>query len=266
MSVWTAMGLAWGVLAVVMLVLWLVQRRTGNAAIVDVAWSFGTGLTAAALALAADGAPERKWLVAALAAAWGLRLGVHLWDRVAGDAEEDVRYRELRRRHGGNVQAFLFGFFQLQAAWAVLFAVPMMVAARSPSPGLQATDFAGVAVWLLAVAGEWTADRQLARFRRDPANRGQVCRRGLWAWSRHPNYFFEWIHWWAYPLIGLGAPQWWITLLGPVVMLAFLWKITGIPLLEERMVESRGEAYREYQRTTSAFFPLPPKDAEGESS
>jgi len=261
MSLWAALGIAWAAMAAVMLALWLVQRRTGNAAIVDVAWSFGTGFAAAGLAVAADGAPERRWLVAALAAGWGLRLGIHLAARVAGDAEEDVRYREFRRRYGGDVQRFLFGFFQLQALWAVLFAVPMMAAARNPVPGLGLTDLAGVAVWVLAVAGEGLADRQLARFRRDPANRGKVCRRGLWAWSRHPNYFFEWIHWWAYPLIGIGAPHAWITLLGPVVMLAFLWKITGIPLLEERMLESRGEAYREYQRTTSAFFPLPPRGA-----
>jgi steroid 5-alpha reductase family enzyme len=246
-------------MAVVMGVLWLVQRRTHNAAIVDVAWSFGTGLLAIGFAFATDGWLPRRILVAALAGIWGLRLGAHLWVRLRADVEEDVRYRELRRQHGGNVQAFLFGFFQLQAVWAVLFAIPMLFAARNPTSAFGLLDGLGVLVWIVALGGEGVADRQLARFRSDPANRGAVCRTGLWRWSRHPNYFFEWIHWWAYVAIGIAGPFGWITLFGPLAMIVFLLKITGIPLLEQRLLESRGDAYREYQRTTSVFFPWLPR-------
>jgi steroid 5-alpha reductase family enzyme len=114
-------------------------------------------------------------------------------------------------------------------------------------------------VWIISVGGEWLADRQLARFRQDPSNKGKVCRQGLWRYSRHPNYFFEWVHWWAYVLIGIGGPWGWLTLFGPAVMLVFLLKITGVPPTEKRALQSRGEAYREYQRTTSVFFPWPPK-------
>jgi steroid 5-alpha reductase family enzyme len=247
-------------MAVIMGALWAVQLRTRNAATVDVAWSFGTGVLGAGFALAADGWLPRRILVAGLAGAWGLRLGAHLWARMRSDPHEDVRYRELRRRHA-HLQRFLFGFFQLQALWAVLFALPALVAAGNPAPQFRVLDAAGVLVWIIAVVGEGVADRQLAVFRRDPANRNAVCRSGLWRYSRHPNYFFEWIHWWAYVAIGLGGPAGWATLLGPALMLVFLLRITGIPLLEERLLESRGAAYRDYQRTTSAFFPLPPRRA-----
>jgi steroid 5-alpha reductase family enzyme len=249
----------WAVMAVVMAALWLVQRRTRNAAIVDVAWSFGTGILAAAFALATDGWFPRRILVAGLAGFWGLRLGSYLMARVRADGEEDVRYREFRRQYGGNIQPFLFGFFQLQAVWAVLFAIPMLFAARNPIPAFGLLDFVGILIWVVALSGEGLADRQLARFRNDPANRGAVCRTGLWRYSRHPNYFFEWVHWWAYVAIGIAGPLGWVTLFGPVVMFVFLMKITGIPLLEQRLLESRGDAYREYQKTTSPFFPWPPR-------
>ena len=261
MSTITLLLGGWAAMAVVMTALWLVQLRTRNAGIVDVAWSFGTGLVAVAFALGTDGWLPRRLLVAGLAGFWGLRLGFYLRARMRADVEEDVRYREFRRQHGGNVQAFLFGFFQLQAVWAVLFAIPMLLAARNPITAFGPLDALGILLWIVALGGESVADRQLARFRSDPANRGAVCRAGLWRYSRHPNYFFEWIHWWAYVAIGIAGPLGWVTLFGPAVMLVFLLKITGIPLLERRLLESRGDAYREYQRTTSPFFPWPPRES-----
>ena len=110
----------------------------------------------------------------------------------------------------------------------------------------------------LAIGGEWLADRQLARFRTDPSSKGRVCRDGLWRYSRHPNYFFEWTHWLAYVLIGWGSPYWWVTLAGLVAMYLFLNFVTGVPFTEQQALRSRGDAYRDYQRTTSRFFPLPP--------
>lgn len=260
MSGWTLVAAAWLGMALVMAGLWAVQRRTRNAGIVDVAWALGTGLTAVWFAWGAGGDPVRRVLVGGMAGLWGLRLGAYLWRRVTGEPE-DGRYRELRERWGERVQPYLFVFFQLQATWAVLFALPMWIAARNPaSPGWS--DAAGVAVWLVALAGETLADRQLARFRSDPDSAGRVCREGFWRYSRHPNYFFEWIHWWAYPLLAFPGPGWAWTLLGPLVMLAFLFRITGIPPTEARALRSRGEAYREYRRTTSAFFPWPPSEPE----
>ncbi|MDH3583973.1 MAG: DUF1295 domain-containing protein, partial [Phycisphaerae bacterium] len=200
-------------------------------------------------------------LVAVLAGIWAVRLGLYLLSRVVR-LPEDGRYRRLRESWGDRVQGFFFGFFQVQAAWCVLFALPMLIAARNRAAAPAWYDFAGVAVWLASVVGASVADRQLARFRSDPSNRGKVCQVGLWHYSRHPNYFFEWLQWWAWVLIGWHAPLGWLTLLGPAIMLLFLLKITGIPPTEAQAIASRGDAYRQYQRTTSAFFPWPPKTAE----
>ena len=124
-------------------------------------------------------------------------------------------------------------------------------------------DAAGLAVFAVSMVGESIADRQLARFRADAANRGQVCEAGLWRYSRHPNYFFEWLHWWAYVLFGYGSPSWWVTLAGVVLMYLFLTRVTGIPHTERQALASRGDAYRRYQQQTSAFFPLPRSGAPG---
>ena len=156
----------------------------------------------------------------------------------------------------------MFLFFQLQAAWAVLFALPMWVAADNPTMGLQWFDYAGVLVWLIAVTGESIADTQLARFRGNPDNKGKVCDGGLWRYSRHPNYFFEWIGWWSYVLIAIGGPYVWAALGGPIVMYVFITRVTGIPLTEKQAIRSRGDAYRRYQRTTNALFPGPPRSSE----
>ncbi len=247
----------WAGAAVVMALVWFLQLRTKNAGVVDVVWSFGVGLLAVWFAWGADGLPQRRLLVGAMAAVWSARLVVHLIQRLGREAE-DGRYRELRAKWGQATQRNLFLFFQVQASWSVLFAIPMLIACRNSQP-LGAGDFLGFGVWLLALGGESIADRQLAAFKADPANRGTVCKTGLWRYSRHPNYFFEWVHWWAYAAIGWGAPYGWLTLLGPASMLLFLTKITGIPPTEAHAVQSRGEAYREYQRTTSAFFPWPPR-------
>ncbi len=134
-----------------------------------------------------------------------------------------------------------------------------MVLVRNDHPSLGPGEIAGIALWLAAIAGETLADRQLAQFRAKPANRGKTCRAGLWRYSRHPNYFFEWLHWWSYVLMGINVSNGWVTLIGPVVMLFFLFYITGIPHTEKQAVASRGDDYREYQRTTSMFFPWPPK-------
>jgi steroid 5-alpha reductase family enzyme len=246
-------------LAVAMTVAWIIQLRTNDAGIVDFVWSAGMGLTAIAVALASEGWWARRLLVASMAGAWSFRLAGHiLFDRLLR-GEEDGRYRALRESLGRRTQLFLFFFFQAQGLLVVLFQLPLVVAMSRAQPRLDSWDAIGVLVFVVALGGEWVADRQLARFRADPGNRGKTCRAGLWRYSRHPNYFFEWIHWWAYVSIGLVAPAGWLTLLGPALMLLFLFKITGIPATEQQAIKSRGDDYREYQRTTSAFFPWPPR-------
>jgi len=247
--------------SLLMALLWLVQRRIGDASFVDAAWAGSVGLLAVIYAYFADGYLPRRVLVAALGAVWAFRLARYLLvDRVLQAEEEDGRYRMLRQNWGEKAQIYFFLFFQVQALFVFAFALPFFCAAANPHSGLTPGDYAGVGVWLIAVVGEGVADRQLARFRSDPAHRGKTCRSGLWRYSRHPNYFFEWVHWWAYVLMGAGSPCGWATLAAPAFMLFLLFRVTGIPYTEKRALASRGEEYRAYQRTTSVFIPWVPRE------
>jgi len=244
----------WAFLAVGMTVLWAVQLRTQNATSVDLAWSAGLDLLVVGYAAAYPSFPARRSLVCLLGGLWAMRLAFHLYhDRVRGKPE-DGRYRAMREAWGPRAPVNFFLFYQGQALVAALFSVPMLAAMRGS--GLDRWCWAGVAVWALAVAGESIADRQLASWRADPAHRGRTCRSGLWRYSRHPNYFFEWVHWFTYVLIGHGALLTWI---GPALMLVFLFRLTGIPHTEAQALKSRGDDYRAYQRETSVFVPWFPR-------
>lgn len=243
--------------AALMTVLWLVQRRTGNAAIVDVGWAASLGAMGVAYGLLGSGHWLPRLLVAVMAGGWGLRLAWHLArDRVVGHPEEG-RYVALRRRWGPRFQPRLLLFYQAQALLAAVLSLPFLLAVRRPDP--HWLDLAALALWLGGLSLEGVADRQLARFKSDPANRGEVCRRGLWRYSRHPNYFGEWLVWIAFALPALPAPAGWLGLSSPLLMLLFIVKITGIPPTEAQALRSRGEAYRRYQQTTSALVPWPPR-------
>lgn len=256
MSGWIALLLAWLLAAAMMTLGWLWQRRQDNAGIVDVLWSAGVGGAAVLLAWFGEGAPEPRVLLALCGGAWGARLATHLWRRMRGEPE-DGRYRALRERWHGD-QHKLFAMFQFQALLIPLFALPFVAVAANPA-SLPWPLAAGALVWLVAVLGEAVADAQLARFRADPAHRGKTCRSGLWRYSRHPNYFFEWLHWSTYVLFAIGSPHWWLALAGPIVMYGFLRYLSGIPLTEAQAMKSRGEDYRAYQRDTPMLFPWFPK-------
>lgn len=238
----------------VLLALWAIQLRTHDAATADLGWTILVAGGAVAAALLSEGDPARRALVGGLASVWAVRLGLYLLrDRVLAGRGEDGRYRALRERWGATAPRNFLFLYLGQALVAALFIAPLAAAMQGgPLDGWAA---AGVVAWLVAVIGETMADRQLARFRSDPATLGTVCSVGLWRYSRHPNYFFEWLHWWTYVLIGQVAP---LTLLGPAAMLLFLFRLTGIPFTEQQALRSRGEAYRAYQRTTSMFVPWPP--------
>jgi steroid 5-alpha reductase family enzyme len=125
----------------------------------------------------------------------------------------------------------------------------------NPQPRLSPLEWAGLSLWVVALLGETAADAELKRFKADPANKGKTCRKGLWNYSRHPNYFFEWLIWVAFFLAALASPYGWISLLCPVLMFIFLFKVTGIPMTETQALKTRGKDYRDYQRTTSMFVP-----------
>lgn len=242
-----------------MTVLWLIQRKTNNAGVVDVGWAAGLGAAAVLYAFIGEGDLTRRILIGVIGGFWGLRLALHLaFDRVIGHPEEG-RYQQLREDWGDKTQRNLFIFFQAQALLVMILSLPFALIASDETPAFTILDIVGALMFLVGIGGVWLADYQLSRFKKDPSNKGKVCQEGLWRYSRHPNYFFEWIIWLSWGVIALGAPWGWIGLSAPALILFFILKVTGIPPTEKRALKSRGEAYREYQRTTSPFIPLPPK-------
>lgn len=242
-----------------MLLLWAIQLYQRNASLADVGWCLGLVAVVAWYGTAAYGDSGRHGLVTAMIAIYGLRLGLFiLLDRVIGK-KEDPRYERLRHRLGANERLGMFGYFLLQAPAVALFSLPPLAILQNPRPTFSLWEYAGMSIWLVALMGESLADRQLAQFRAKPWNRDRVCRDGLWLYSRHPNYFFEWLHWWAYVVMAIGTPGWLLTWIGPIVMGIALVKVTGIPWAETQAIATRGEDYRAYQRTTNALIPWFPK-------
>ncbi len=258
MNAWTMLAIGTAVALSMMFGVWLLHIRMRNASIVDVAWSAGIGILAVLYAALGGGDPVRRALVALMGGIWSVRLALFLARRVAS-GPEDARYQAIRERWGGNTILKFLWFFLFQGVLDVVLAVPFLLVANNSTPGLTAWEFAGLAVWLVAVAGEATADAQLRAFKADARNRGGICEAGLWRYSRHPNYFFEWLVWCAIALFALGTPWGWMGIMCPAMMLYFLLKVTGIPATETHMLATRGEAFRAYQRRTSAFVPWWPR-------
>ena len=249
-------------LALTMAVAWHVQRSTGNSGWIDTLWSLGTG-TGGLLLLAFSDGGERSWLVAGLVLLWSIRLGGHIARRSSG-AAEDPRYAALAEEWGRDFPRRLFLFLQIQAVCGFLLAMAIGLAGTNPAPFPAILDLAGLTVALIALIGEATADAQLRTFRRESKGHKAVCERGLWAWSRHPNYFFEWLFWCAIALLALnfsgGHYRGWFALIAPLMMYWLLVHASGIPPLEKYMLESRGDAFRSYQARVNAFFPGPRRD------
>jgi steroid 5-alpha reductase family enzyme len=256
MRIWLGLLVLWLLTATAMAVGWGWQRRHRNAGVVDVLWAAGVGTGAVLLAAVGGGARAPRVLLALLGGAWAARLVRHLWARVTREGE-DGRYGHLRSLWGADQRRWL-AFFQLQALLVPLFALPFAAVAVNPRSSPRWLT-AGALLWAFAVAGEAVADAQLARYRADPANRARTLRGGLWRYSRHPNYFFEWLHWFAYVALAVGSPLWALAWLGPLVMWAFLRFLSGVPWTEAQALRSRGEDYRDYQRRTPMLFPWFPR-------
>jgi steroid 5-alpha reductase family enzyme len=253
-------------MAVVMTAGWFFQRKVGNGGWSDVFWTFGTGIAAVVCALWPlqdfPAAPFRQGLVAVLGAVWAIRLGAYVAKRVAGGAE-DVRYTEMREAVGAKFPQAMFLLMIVQAPATAVLMVSVILAAHAPGPAPGLRDILAAAILAVAIVGESVADAQLARFKAAKDSRGKINDQGLWGWSRHPNYFFEWFGWLAYPVLaagfGLGSPWFWLSFLAPAIMYLLLNHVSGVPPLERSMLASRGDAFRAYQQRTSAFFLLPPK-------
>jgi steroid 5-alpha reductase family enzyme len=237
---------------------WLLQLRTRNAGLVDPVWAFTLGAIAVSYAALGTAPAETRLALGLMGGLWGARLGAHLWARNAGKPE-DFRYARFRAQWGARADSNMFWFFQFQNVFTLLLSASAFLVAAFRETNPPAWAFAlAAATWLVAVGGEGLADRQMEAFRTNPANKGRVCRDGLWKYSRHPNYFFECVHWLAYVPLAAGAPFGWVALVAPLVMAALLLKLSGVPPLEEEMIK-RKPGYAEYVRTTSVLVPWPPK-------
>jgi len=255
---------AWTLAAALQLVLWLVQQRTRNAGIVDVGWAASFALVAGLFAWRAS--PEvAGWAWAPLClliVAWSVRLTGYLIARGAARSPEEGRYVDLRQRWAPRASLKFFVFFQAQAALvgilSIAFVVPFVCAPWTGSGWLRGL---GTLITATGIAGEAIADAQLRRFKRT-ANKGQVCEVGLWGWSRHPNYFFEWCVWIGYAVYGLAFGAWGLIAIAPqAIILGSILGVTGIPPTENQAIRSKGDAYRAYQARVSRFVPMPPKRA-----
>jgi steroid 5-alpha reductase family enzyme len=251
------------VLSAAMGVAWLVAERTGRSGWIDAIWTFATGLAGIFLALVPSSPGAlRPLLLAGLAALWSFRLGFHIVRRTTRGGD-DPRYRQLRVEWGDRASARLFWFLQVQAAAGLILALSIAAAAHRPEIGLDLRDALGAALFAVAAFGERTADRQLARFGADPKNKSKICDAGLWGYSRHPNYFFEWLVWVSFAIIAISLPSvypWgWFGLAAPILMYVLLVHVSGIPPLEAHMLRSRGDSFRLYQARVNAFWPGPPR-------
>ena len=240
---------------------WLIQLRTGNAGLVDPIWAWTLGSLAVIYALAGSAPGDVRLLLGLMGGLWGVRLGLHLWRRNYGKPE-DWRYAQFRARWGDRAAFNMFWFFQFQNIFTLLLsASAFMPAAFRPGDVSLIGLWAAGLIWMISVLGESLADEQMERFRSNPMNKGRVCRDGLWRYSRHPNYFFECLHWLAYVPLALGAPYGWVALGAPLVMAFLLMKLSGVPLLEAEMVKRKLD-YANYIRSTSALIPwIPKKDS-----
>ncbi len=245
--------IAWALLAAVFTIVWALCLRLRNYSFLDAAWGYGIGLIAPLYAILASGWAPRRLAFTVAGGLWSLRLGTAIFKRVLRHhPSEDVRYATLRERWPGPSVFWLF--FQIQALTVLVLTWPFLVAAHHSTPAWCPAEICGLLIVLIGIGGEAWADAQLAAFKKSAPPKA-VCQSGLWAYSRHPNYFFEFLVWCGFSLAVFFMPWGWLALVCPCMMLYFLLRVTGIPLTEAHAVESKGDAYRLYQRQVSAFIP-----------
>lgn len=237
-----------------------VGLRLGRLSVVDVTWGAGFALIAVVgfVTSIGDGDPLRRWLLVVLTGLWGMRLAIHIAWRQRGGVAEDPRYEELMARRTGHPQwVALRSVFLMQAlaGWFVALPIQVGLVAGDRSTGVLGV---GVLAWVVGFGFEAIGDYQLERFKADPGNRGRVMDRGLWRYTRHPNYFGDACVWWGLFLIALDPPWGWLTLPAPLLMTWLLTAKTGKPLLEAHLAQRR-PGYAEYVARTSGFIPLPPR-------
>lgn len=238
----------------IMTLVWWRQLYTQNAGIVDAWWAMSFGIITIFYFAMTPFRDILSYVILITVVLWSFRLGLYLLVRNKNHEKEDIRYQKLRCEYGKQARFKMWRFFIYQAISNVLLAFPFLLIFLNERIN-TGWIWLGLSIWLIGIVGESTADAQLKRFRSLQNNLSKVCETGLWNYSRHPNYFFEWLIWVSYFLMALSVEWGWTAILCPVLMYFLLTKVTGIPMLEELALKSKGLAYLDYQKRTSAFFP-----------
>jgi len=252
-------SLFFGTIAVflIMFIFWISQVFTKNAGVIDIGWALGLAVLTAIYTFTLDGYRVRQIMLLCMISLWAMRLSGLLIRRMIRSKKEDERYQLLRRDWAPNINFKFFLLFEIEAVLDLVLSIPFLIICFNPDPQLSFIEIFGILIWVTAFAGEIIADEQLHGFRMKPENEGQVCQDGFWNYTRHPNYFFEWCMWIGYFIFAVGSPYGWIGILSPIIMYLLLTKVTGVPFAESMSLKSKGDLFKEYQRTTSIFIPLP---------
>lgn len=257
---WFALVSGFLAMAVMFLLAWLWARKCDNYSLVDAVWAFGIGLTGCGWLVILGGGSAKHWVASGLLALWSLRLGWHLQHRIRRlHPEEDARYVKLREIWVGRVPSAFFWFFQGQAVSVIFLVLPFLLIAVDSDRSWSYWESIGLIVALIGISGEGLADSQMSHFKKSNHDLKAVCQSGLWKYSRHPNYFFEAVIWLGFYLFACGSEWGWTMIHAPAVIVYLLLRVTGIPPTEAAAVLRKGDAYRNYQKTTSPFIPWPPK-------
>ena len=238
---------------------WVLSLRLQDASVADICWGLGFVMLAWLYCFLSPALTLRSWLIGAMTTLWGTRLSAHIFQRHHGKGE-DPRYQAMRASHGS---AFwwrsLFTVFWVQGAILWFVALPLLVAVRATQPvALTAVDGLGILLFAVGLGFEAVGDYQLERFRAEPLNRGTVLDRGLWRYTRHPNYFGDATIWWGMYAMAASTPRGWLTVLSPSLMMWLLMRVSGVTLLENALNASK-PGYRAYVARTPAFFPWFPR-------
>lgn len=227
--------------------------------LMDIVWSLGLGIGGVLIFQKTDSHSLNAWLSLGLILLWSVRMGVHLFvNRILSD-KEDSRYQRLINHSGKAWKLVFLAFFLLQIFFIFIFLFPIKAAIDSNGGSFGLFNILGFVIGILALVGETLSDNQLKRFSANIQNKGKVCKEGFWRYSRHPNYFFEWLFWFSFVGLAYGGDSFYWSLVGPIVMYLFLRYITGVPFAELSSLESRGDAYKLYQKETNVFFLWFPK-------
>jgi len=250
----------WGAVSVgsLFLLVWMIHIPLKNAAVVDVGWGIGFIVLCVVYILLGKGFNLRNTICLGMVLLWGIRIVLHLIKRISVEKAEDKRYKKIRDGFGKMAWLKFLMIFEFQAVLEMIIGIPLIVISFNPNPGLSFFEMSGILIFIIALAGETVSDEQLRIFKKDAMNKGKVCNTGLWRYSRHPNYFFEWLLWVGLFVYALGSPMGWAAVISPVTMYCLLMYVSGVPMAEEQSLLSRKDEYRKYQETTSIFFPMIP--------